>query len=134
MSRNVGLKAIASDVLSQRMIRVLGIGSILVIAQAIPAFAEKVTLACSLGPGYSVSYLTIDTIAKTVTDSSVKEHTGTYPAQITENDVVWEAPGITGHVYRSRYDRQRNGYCGWQTNGCNGSDITPCVRAAPRQF
>ena len=133
MSRNVGLKAIASDVLSQRMIRVLGIGSILVIAQAIPAFAEKVTLACSLGAGYHVNYLTIDTIAKTIIDDHGPGPKGPYSAQITEYTVVWEEKA-GGQMYRAEYDRKRASYCGSGTNGCAGDRVF-CVRdTAPRPF
>ena len=68
MNRNVGLAAIATCVLSTRMIRALGIGSILVIAQAVPAFAEKITLACSYGGDYVTLYYTFDLAAKTVVD------------------------------------------------------------------
>lgn len=52
------------------MIRVFVVGSILLIAQAAPAFAEKVTLACGQGPGSIVFYLTIDSDAKTVEASN----------------------------------------------------------------
>jgi hypothetical protein len=137
MNRNVGLTAIANCVLSTRMIRALGIGSILVVVQAVPAFAEKVTLKCGNGAGYSVMYYTIDTIAKTVSVNlgASSGLNGTYPAQITEYAVVWESRGPDGKMHRASYDRSRAGYCGWETSGCNGSDIIPCVRdTAPRPF
>jgi len=135
MSRNLGPKAIASDIVSHRMIRILVTGAILAIAQAVPAFAEKVTLACSLGAGYSVTYLTIDTNAKTVkVNNGASSISGTYPAQITEDTVVWESKGPDGKMYRAEYDRKRAMRCGWETNGCGG-ERTPCVRdTAPRPF
>jgi len=136
MNRSAEL-TVTSCVSSSKMIRAFGIGSILVIAQAVPAFAEKVTLKCGLGAGYSVMYYTIDTIAKTVSvDLGASSGlNGTYRAQITEYGVVWESRGPDGKMYTARYDRSRAGYCGWETGGCNGSHITPCVRdIAPRPF
>ena len=120
---------------SDRMIRVLGFGSILVIAQAVPAFAERVTLACSLGAGYHVEYFTIDTNARTVkVDNGASYINGTYPVKITEDAVVWQSKGPDGKMYRAEYDRKRARYCGWETNGC-GAERTPCVRdTAPRPF
>lgn len=137
MNRNAELTAVISYVLSSRMIRALGIGSILVIAQAVPAAAEKITLKCGLGAGYSVMYYTIDTNARTVSVDlgAGSGLNGTYPAQITEYAVVWESRGPGGKMHRAMYDRKRAGYCGWETGECNGSYITPCVRdAAPRPF
>jgi hypothetical protein len=117
-----------------RTIRVLGIGSILVIAQAVPVFAEKVTLACSLGAGYHVNYLTIDTNAKTVIDDHGTGYKGPYPAQIAEYTVVWEEKAPSGEMYHAEYDRKRASYCGWGTNGCAGDRVF-CVRdTAPRPF
>jgi hypothetical protein len=119
------------------MIGTLGLGSILIIAQAVPAFAEKVTLKCGNGAGYAVMYYTIDTIAKTVSVNlgASNNLNGTYPARITEDGVVWESRGPNGKMYTARYDRSRAGYCGWETGECNGSHIIPCVRdTTPRPF
>ena len=49
------------------------IGSMLLIAGVVPAFAEKVTLGCALGPEYHVMYYTFDMGAKTVKDANPVE-------------------------------------------------------------
>ena len=127
---------------NERMIRLLLVGSIYLFSQVVPAFAEKITLACSAGPGYIILYLTIDTDAKTVKDLN-----GTFPAQITEDAVLWKGgDGGNGYVFSNRYDRQRATVCGAMTNsdafctryatpGLGGAPApVPCVRAPPRPF
>lgn len=106
------------------MIQVLGIGTILVIVQAVPAFAERVTLACSLGAGYHAEYLTIDTNARTVKgDNGESNINGTYPALITEIALTESKHGslrsaISGncaHMFTGLLDKSA---CAW-----NESDV-----------
>jgi hypothetical protein len=118
-----------------RMIRVLVIGLMLLIAVVVPAFAEKVTLACSYSPETVTSYLTIDTDAKTVTVSEGGDNNGTFPAQITDEAVTFDTrrgPSI--------YRRQS---ALWYFNGAGidypGEQIRaagpiPCVRAPAPPF
>jgi hypothetical protein len=74
----------------KKMIRALVIGSMLLFAQAVPAFAETVTLACSAGPDLIIFYLTINSDAKTVEMSNSYGHGyGNYPARITDGSVSW---------------------------------------------
>jgi hypothetical protein len=75
------------------MTRVLVIGLMLLIAQAAPAFAEKITLACSRGPGYVTHFWTFDMNAKTVKDPEWDPNGDTHPIQITEDDIYWSAGG-----------------------------------------
>jgi hypothetical protein len=113
------------------MIRVLVIGSILLIAGVVPAFAEKVTLACS-EPGSGLVYLTIDTIAKTV-----KDPLGTYPAQITDDAVTWYAGNGGWPNVLNTYDRQTAQYRGWMTvqyGNINNLGTLTCVKAPERPF
>ena len=74
------------------MIRIVFVGSILMIAQPVSAFAEKVTLGCALGPEYHVMYYTFDMEAKTVKDANPVEGgiLGTFPFQITEDEISWK--------------------------------------------
>lgn len=102
---------------------------------ATPAFAEKVTIACSL-PGRMVMHYTIDTDASTVTEYDVVP--GTYPAQITDDAVTWVATNpkpemvIPGGLTRaSTYNRNTAQYLGWASEWAY---YVPCVRAAPRPF
>jgi hypothetical protein len=109
-----------------RMIRAFCGASILLIAQAVPAFAEKVTLACSLGTGFITTYWTIDTVAKTM-----KEQSGTYPAQITDDAVSWYSQKMT-----NTYNRQTAQISGWMSFNWETHQMepTPCVRAPPAPF
>src|ERR1039457_2465148 len=93
------------------MIRVLVVSSILMIAQIAPAFAEKVTLACSQGPDKIVFHLTIDTDTKTMTETGTS--TGVYPAKITD-DAVTSYSKINPDV-RNTYNRQTAQLSGWMT-------------------
>lgn len=94
---------------------------------ATPAFADKVTLGCSLGGNYITQYFTIDSDAKTVTDSS-----GTYPAQITDDAVSWVATNVPyNHQRTSTYNRNTAQVWGWYSGFSN--DI-PCVKAPARPF
>src|SRR5674476_853514 len=64
---------------------------VLLIAQAVPAFAEKITLARSLGGDYITLYYTFDLAAKTVVDHAAVGdfaiRKDTYKIEITENDI-----------------------------------------------
>ena len=101
---------------------------------ATPAFAEKVTLACSLGAGRVTFYYTIDSDAKTVTETD-----GTYPAQITDDAVTWTAtnePYTTGSMAAwrnmpSTYNRNTAQYWGWTSAF---KYWVPCVKAPARPF
>jgi hypothetical protein len=66
------------------MIRELAIGSILLIAQAVPAFAEIVPLACT--SDRITIHIVFDTDARTVTETD--NHT--YPMQMTDLQVTWQ--------------------------------------------
>lgn len=89
------------------IIRVLVIGLILLVAEVVPAFAEKVTLACSYDKTkYVTVYLTIDTVAQTV-----KDKTGTFRAQITDDSVTWSEDGG-----RNIFDRLTGQVEGWMNN------------------
>jgi hypothetical protein len=67
------------------MIRELAIGSILLIAQAVPAFAEIVPLACTNDSDGIAFQIVFDTDALTVTDNN-----HTYPIQMTDLQVTWQ--------------------------------------------
>src|SRR5450759_5569668 len=73
-----------------RTIRVFVVGSILWIAQAVPALAEKVTLACSLGPGYVTTYFTFDLAEKTVKHGGGG---GTFATRVTDDEISWKSHG-----------------------------------------
>ena len=66
------------------MIREFAIGSILLIAQAVPAFAEIVPLACT--SDRITIHIVFDTDARTVTETD--NHT--YPMQMTDLQVTWQ--------------------------------------------
>ena len=106
------------------MIRVLVIGSTLLIAQMVPAFAEKVTLACRYHPEDTPWYMIIDTDANTVTVSYFSDPKKTYPARITDDAVTWYSKS-GNDTYVNTYDRQTGTESG-EVN--HGSPPTPCVR------
>jgi hypothetical protein len=66
------------------IVRLFVVGPMLLIAQAIPAFAEKVDLMCPAWENHGAYYFTIDTEVMTV-----KDEDGTHPAQITADEVRW---------------------------------------------
>jgi hypothetical protein len=115
------------------VLRLWVVATVCLFAQAVPAFAEKVTLACSYDSNHQTAYLTIDTDTKTVKDAY-----GTFQAQITDDLVTW---------YSTSYGDGRNVYnrqsALWYSNGA-GFDYqgevvraggpVPCVRAPPRPF
>jgi hypothetical protein len=68
------------------MIRELAIGSILLIAQAIPAFAEIVPLACTDDSDGTTHHIVFDTDARTVLETN--NHT--YPMTMTDLQVTWQ--------------------------------------------
>jgi hypothetical protein len=75
------------------MLRVLVTGSTLLIALSVPAFAEKITLACSKGPGYLTKFWTFDMSAKTVKDPEWDPNGNTHPIRVTADDIYWSAGG-----------------------------------------
>jgi hypothetical protein len=109
-------------------IKVLFGSTLLSIALTVPALAEKVTLGCSLGPGYVTSYLTIDTDAKTVKDAA-----GTHPAEITDDAVTWTMPAdFAGWHVPNIYDRQTGRITsGWMVYDGETHEMDPvsCVRS-----
>jgi hypothetical protein len=114
------------------MIRGFFVASVCLFAQVIPAFAEKVTLACSVdSTRYVTQYLTIDTDAKTVKESTQGGDLGTYPAEITDDAVTWYSQGVPATYNRTTaqlsYWGSLNGYTHQQ-------EPVPCVRAQPRPF
>jgi hypothetical protein len=109
------------------MIRVLIIGSVLWIAQAVPASAEKATLACSQGTGYIIFYLAISSDANTVAMSnSYGTDLGTYPARITPDAVTWVMQDYQKQNYQAIYNRHTAILGG--VPGFNGA-VVPCTRA-----
>ena len=117
--------------LKDRRLRAFFGGSILLIALAGPAFAEKVTHGCSLGPGYSTFYLTVDTVAKTVNESA-GTYTGAFPAQITDDAVTWHS-----HDVLSIYNRLSGQITsGWNVLNGETHQMEPvsCVRARQSPF
>jgi hypothetical protein len=118
------------------MKRAIGLLAFGLAVSATPAFAAKFTLACSLGPRYMTTYLTIDTDAKTVTD-----YGGTYLAQITDDAVTWYQTiagyNIVSHrqvqnTVLSTYNRNTAQLSGYRcTSGCSP---VPCVKAPDRPF
>lgn len=114
-----------------RLMRAFFGGSILLIALAVPAFAEKVTLGCSTGPGYVTFYLMVDTVAKTVKESA-GTYTGTFPAQITDDAVTWHSRNMLS-IY-NRISGQITS--GWNVFNGETHQMEPvsCVRARPTPF
>lgn len=108
-------------------IRVLFVGSVLLIAQTVPAFAEKVTLMCTLGGDYIKMYFTFDLNEKTVTDPrgagtyAIRE--GTYAIQVTEDEIFWRINPQDS----ARYNRRTAQLRLYDRNGDEG--VTPCIRA-----
>ena len=74
------------------MIRELAIGSILLIAQAVPAFAERVPLACTDDSKGTTHHIVFDTDARTVleTDNPYETGNNTYPMTMTDLQVTWQ--------------------------------------------
>lgn len=114
-----------------RLMRAFFSGSILLIAQAAPAFAEKVTLKCSNGQGGAIMYFTIDTVAKTMTETANNQVFGTYPAKITNDAVTWISSKMRG-----TYDRHTGLVSNWMTfNGYTKMyETASCVRAPAAPF
>ena len=74
------------------MIRELAIGSILLIAQAVPAFAEIVPLACTDDSDGTTHHIVFDTDARTVLEID-NPHTidnYTYPMTMTDLQMTWQ--------------------------------------------
>ena len=116
------------------MIRSLVAAAILLVVQAVPAFAEKVTLACSRDSAqYVTIYLTINSETKTVEMSDSYGHAyGTFPAQITDGSVSWAMKvhytgatnsSITFNPVYNRHTAILSG--GPDFNGA----VVPCTRA-----
>jgi hypothetical protein len=92
------------------MIRAFAFGSILLIAQAIPAFAERVTVKCEV-PGIHTDFYTFDTDALTVLvdyyfDIDHNAVSGTYKIQITTAEIKWQVSNRrTGNLMSFDYHR-----------------------------
>lgn len=118
--------------LKASMVRGFFGGAMLLIAQAVPAAAEKVTLGCSLGPGYVTFYITIDTVAKTVKENSNAYTGGPFPAQITDDAVTWHSHNMLS-IYNRISARMTSGW-----NVLNGEthqmESVSCARAGPAPF
>jgi hypothetical protein len=76
------------------MIRALALGSILLIAQALPAWAERVTIKCEV-PSLHLDYYTFDTDALTVLveynfDVDHNAVSGTYSIRLTVAEIKWQ--------------------------------------------
>ena len=75
------------------MIRELAIGSILMIAQAVPAFAEIIPLACTDDVAGTTHHIVFDTDARTVleTDNPFEQDKDnhTYPMIMTDLQMTW---------------------------------------------
>ena len=113
---------------TSRMICAFLVASVCLFTQAVTAFAEKVTLACTPPPGFvpSTIYFTIDSDARTVKDDA-----GMHPAQITEDAVTWYSNPLTGS-WRS-YNRQ-TAQLSFGPNFNMGGVQFSCVRAAQPPF
>jgi hypothetical protein len=74
------------------MIRELAIGSILLIAQAVPAFAEIVPLACTDDSDGTTHHIVFDTDARTVgeIDNPLATNNQTYPMTMTDLQMTWQ--------------------------------------------
>lgn len=83
------------------MIRSLVAAAILFVAQAAPALAERITLACSRGPGYVTNLWTFDMSAKTVKDPAWDPNGNTHPIRITDDDIYWSVGGVKRMYIRS---------------------------------
>jgi hypothetical protein len=90
-SFDIGSMAFMNSRRKTKLIPVVVIGSL--IAQAVPAFAEKITLACSRGPGYVTNFWTFDLNAKTVKDPEWDPNGNTHPIQVTDDEISWSAGG-----------------------------------------
>lgn len=95
------------------MIRTLVIGSILLVGQVPPAFAEIVALSCTdLGsaPGEAIGTpkdtirIVFDTDAHLVTDEDNKTAPGTYPMEMTDKYVKWQSR-VGSKIFSAVYDR-----------------------------
>ena len=110
------------------MIRVLVIGSTLLITQAVPAFAEKITLACTNRSDHNKYTVIFDMDAHTV-----MEGTASWPVRITDAEVVWQEPwGSTGAIESNNYNRETSQLHFSVPRGASmkGFDvIADCVRA-----
>jgi hypothetical protein len=95
------------------MIRVVIFGSVYLFTQSAAAFAEKVTLGCGHGPEYTVLYYTFDMEVKTVKDAEG----GTFPIQVTEDEIYWKWQGPTGYVVVHVYNRQTTQLTVYYSNG-----------------
>ncbi len=73
------------------MIRELAIGSILLIAQAVPAFAEIVPLACTDDVDGTTHHIVFDTDAHTVGEiDNPLGNNQTYPMTMTDLQMTWD--------------------------------------------
>jgi hypothetical protein len=131
------------------MIRVFAVTSILLIAQAVPAFAKKVTLKCQTS--ISTRYLTFDLDALTVTIDETQGMNlfiagvgGTYPIQATDEKVTWQNhsnidPRIPGRFdprenWSFTYNRYTAKFATYQApgpHGDGGTILADCVEAPP---
>jgi hypothetical protein len=100
-----------------RVIRVLIVAAVWIIAQAVPAFAEKITLACSLGAPGPTYYFTFNLAAKTVKDEMTGE---VHPLGVTADELRWQGTVTVIYVY-NRNTAQLKTY----------ADLVPC-HLAPR--
>jgi hypothetical protein len=73
-------------IFNDKVIRVLIVAAVWIFAQAAPALAEKVTLACSRGGDYITFYYTFD-MAKKI----VKEGPRTFAITVTEDEISWKS-------------------------------------------
>ena len=86
------------------MIRELATGSILLIAQAVPAFAEIVPLACTDDSAGTTHHIVFDTDARTVLGTDNQ----TYPMTMTDLQVTWTLEGYVGLLTYSYWTYNRN--------------------------
>ena len=111
------------------MTRDFVIGSVLLIAQAAPAFAEKATLACSQGDGYLTIYYTFDMKARTVSrDPHWEPNTSVSSLQISDDELNWIQRSNSGSVTH-RYNRHSG-----RLLFCDSSAVCStlsCVKARP---
>ena len=111
------------------MIRVLVIGSILLIGQALPAFAEIATLSCtSNGSANSKIIVVFDTDAHTVSDQNKTTAPGTYPMEVTDRYVKWQSL-VNSKTFHAVYDRNS----GQLTVAGTFYNVYNCVRV-PKPF